>query len=243
MIKWVDSIASTNTAIAADPLAAHGDVLATVEQTAGRGQRGNSWEATPGKNLTFSMVLRPRVIPPAEAFAISMLTCMSVADVIAQAMNRHDVLIKWPNDIYVNNDKICGILIENSFGSHIHRSIIGVGINVNQETFVSDAPNPISMWQLTGRRYDLHALLEQITARMLADFDRYEAAPDIGTLTTRYRSRQWRGSGVYSWRDNLTGEVIDAAIADIAPDGTLTLDTTPPRRYAFKEISPIIVKN
>lgn len=239
MIKWVDSIASTNTAIAADPSAAHGDVLATVAQTAGRGQRGNSWEAAPGENLTFSMVLRPRVIPPAEAFAISMLTCMSVADVIAETMDNHDVLIKWPNDIYVNNDKICGILIENTFGSHIDRSIIGVGINVNQEVFVSDAPNPISMWQLTRRKYDLHTLLEQIAARMVSDFDNYEAAPDIRALTTRYRSRQWRGSGVHPWRDNLTGEVIHAAIAAIAPDGTLTLDTTPPRRYAFKEISPL----
>lgn len=238
-IRLFDSLASTNTAMTADCAAlAHGTVYRALSQTAGRGQRGNSWEAAPGLNLTFSLLLRPRTIRPAEAFAISMLTSLSIADVLQRHLGR-EVLIKWPNDIYVGDRKLVGILIENSFSTRIDRSVIGVGINVNQREFLSDAPNPVSMYQIAGHEFDLDALQAEVAQAMTDDFDRYEAAPDIAALTARYRSRQWRGSGLHRWHDNLTGEVIDAAIASIAPDGTLTLDTEPPRSYAFKEISPV----
>lgn len=239
-IRVFDSLGSTNTAMAADAATLpHGTVYRAVAQTAGRGQRGNSWEASPGLNLTFSLLLRPRTVSPAEAFAVSMLTSLSIAGVLERHLDR-EVLIKWPNDIYVGDLKLAGILIENSFSTHIDRSIIGVGINVNQREFRSDAPNPVSMYQLAGREFDLDALQLEVAQAMTDDFDRYEAAPDPGALTARYRSRQWRGSGTHRWRDNLTGEILEAAIASIAPDGTLTLATEPPRSYAFKEISPVL---
>lgn len=239
-IRLFDSLGSTNTAMAADAASLpHGSVYRALSQTAGRGQRGNSWEAAPGLNLTFSMLLRPHSVRPAEAFAISMLSSLSIADVLQRHLGRQ-VLIKWPNDIYVGDRKLVGILIENAFSSAIDHSIIGVGINVNQREFLSDAPNPVSMFQLSNRLFDLDALQLELAQTIVDDFDRYDAAPDILALTARYRSRQWRGSGIHPWRDNLRGEVVEAAIDSIAPDGTLTLGTTPPRSFAFKEVSAIL---
>lgn len=239
-IRLFDSLGSTNTAMTADAASLpHGVVYRALSQTAGRGQRGNSWEAAPGLNLTFSLLLRPHTVRPAEAFAVAMLTSLSIADVLQRHLGL-EVLIKWPNDIYVGDRKLVGILIENAFSSAIDHSIIGVGINVNQREFLSDAPNPVSMYQLAMHDFDLDALQLELAQTMIDDFDRYEAAPDIAALTARYRSRQWRGNGIYRWHDNLRSEVVEAAIASIAPDGTLTLDTTPPRTYAFKEISAIL---
>ncbi len=240
-IIWRDELSSTSTTLAAEAAGlGHGAVIAARRQTSGRGQRGNSWEAEPDKNLTFSILLRPRVVPPGEAFAVSMCTALSIVSVISEAMDGMDVKIKWPNDIYVGDRKICGILIENSFGSGIERSIVGVGINVNQREFLSDAPNPVSMWQLTGNEYNLEELLDRVADRMVEDFDAYEAAPDIEALTPRYRSRQWRGQGEWPWLDRITGEQLHAAILDIAPDGRLTLATEPPRSYAFKEVAAVL---
>lgn len=241
LIRRFASLPSTNTAIAADAAElAHGTVYITDDQTAGRGQRGNTWEAEPGRNLTFSMLLRPQAIAPAQAFAVSMLTSLSIASVLSDWLQM-EVLIKWPNDMYVGDRKLCGILIENAFtASGIEHAIIGVGINVNQQRFLSDAPNPVSMYQLTGRNFDLGALLADITRRILADYEQYAAAPDIEALTARYRAHQWRGTGIHRWHDHLRHEDIAAAIAHIAPDGTLTLATTPPRSYAFKQLSPIL---
>lgn len=241
MIYRFDTLASTSSALATDAdRLNHGDVYVTDCQSAGRGQRGNSWEAEPGLNLTFSILLRHRTVVASQAFAVSMLTAMSIADVIEAHIGK-PVSIKWPNDIYVGDRKICGILIENTFtGMNVDRSIVGIGINVNQRQFVSDAPNPVSMVSLTGREYDLETLLAEVADRIIKDFDGYESAPDIAALTARYRSRQWRGSGEWPWRDNLRGDVVVAAIESIAPDGMLTLATEPPRTFAFKEVSAVL---
>ncbi|MDO4320818.1 MAG: biotin--[acetyl-CoA-carboxylase] ligase [Bacteroidales bacterium] len=239
---WLDTATSTNSELAsrADRLP-HGAVVACREQTAGRGQRGNSWEAEPGRNLTFSLLLRPSVIGAAESFRMSMLVSIAVAEALERAMPGRRVTVKWPNDIYVDDLKICGILIENSFsGRRIDHAIIGIGINVNQSVFRSDAPNPVSMTLLTGLTYDLDTLLADVTMHIVETFDSYEAAPDDETLSRRYHDRLWRRHGLHRWHGALTGEDITAALRDVALSGHLTLDTDPPRTYAFKEISAIL---
>ena len=241
-IHRFSSLRSTNTEMAAQAAELpHGAVFVTDDQTAGRGQRGNTWEAAPGENLTFSILLRPRTISPAEAFAISMLTSLSIADALEAHLPGKRVMIKWPNDIYVDDLKLCGILIENSFcGMAIGSSIIGIGINVNQQRFVSDAPNPVSMCNLTGHNLNLSALLNEVCTKILADFDAYESAPNLNNLTKIYRARQWRGTGIYRWYDVIRNEEVEASILSVAPTGHLTLNTTPPRTYAFKELSAIL---
>ena len=167
-IEWLDSCASTNSVLAGCADAPAGLVIATREQTAGRGQRGNTWEAQPGANLTFSLLLRPAAIPAARQFELSMIVSLAIVDTVDAVLEDAGcplrAEIKWPNDIYVADRKICGILIENTLtGRSIDRSIVGIGLNVNQTVFLSDAPNPASLCGFTGRAYMLEPLLERLS--------------------------------------------------------------------------------
>lgn len=240
-VIWLDSLQSTNTYMRAHADEyVHGDVLVVREQTAGRGQRGNSWEAEPGRNLTFSMMLCPRAIRPADAFLLSMLTALSIADSVSSAIGA-EARVKWPNDIYVGDRKIAGILIENSFsGALYERAVLGIGLNVNQTRFVSDAPNPVSMAQIAGREFDLDDVLGAVTDTIAADLAAFNPASDAAPLVERYNDRLWRRTGIHPWHDNLTGEDILAAIDRVEPSGHLVLATEPPRRYAFKEVAAVL---
>ncbi|MCM1076305.1 MAG: biotin--[acetyl-CoA-carboxylase] ligase [Bacteroides sp.] len=244
----LDESPSTNTHLAAIVHECdHGTVVVAKKQTAGRGQRGNSWESAPGENITMSILLRPESIHPAHQFAISRAVSLGIVEVLRRYIPGHDVRIKWPNDIYVDDSKICGILIENSITAmSIRHSIIGIGINVNQRHFVSDAPNPVSMWQLTGREFNLAELTEEFCETILREVDRAIACEESGSdseeLQRRYFAALWRNSGFHPYRDNLRGENIMAAIESVAPDGILTLrlPTGEKRSYAFKEISSVV---
>lgn len=263
IIQRVPECRSTSAVLAAMPDAPHGTVVVTDRQTAGRGQRGNSWEAEPGANLTFSLLLRPQAIPAARQFELSVIVALEVAACVRRALagtpNAPRVCVKWPNDIYVGDRKIAGILIENSLsGSGIERSIAGIGLNVNQRIFVSDAPNPTSIIHYTGTPTPLAPLLETLCASILTALERYEtaiAASASGArdgsasrsdsagapggsgareaLLARYRAELWRGEGEHPFHEP-GGATFRASIASIAPDGTLTLSTG--KTYAFKEI-------
>ena len=171
-IKWLETVDSTN-----NEILRHADSLDNLSvaaarcQTAGRGQRGNSWKTENGKNLTFSILLRfamsdresgnlCHAVEAEKQFAVS------EAGVLAQCrfLKRHgiDARIKWPNDIYVSDRKISGMLVENSLSGHrLRTSVMGIGLNVNQRVFPPELPNPTSMSLITGREYDLPSLLEE----------------------------------------------------------------------------------
>lgn len=244
-IHWVESAGSTNTFMAsrADAIP-HGTVIAATEQTAGRGQRGNSWEAEPGKNLTFSILLRPQTIKAARQFEMSMIVSIAIASALEKFVPGKRVKIKWPNDIYIDDRKICGILIENTLmGDSIDRSIVGIGINVNQAVFRSDAPNPSSLLHYTGRELPLDPVLEAVASGILRDLAIYEASPEPEQLNRAYFSRLWRSDAPYLWRDNIRNENVYGRIARVAADGMLTLapsDGSDPRIFAFKEIAAIL---
>ena len=120
-------------------------VLSAVSQTSGKGQRGNSWTSEPGANLTFSIILKDGYrIKAYDQFVLSEITALSVIDFLS--FHGIDSSIKWPNDIYVDKKKICGILVENSLrGEFVSSSIIGIGLNINQRNFDVNLPNPTSM--------------------------------------------------------------------------------------------------
>lgn len=240
-VKWLDSAPSTNTLMVRDAaLYAHGDVLAVREQTAGRGQRGNSWEAEPGKNLSFSLMLRPQALRAADAYHLSMTVSVGIVKALRRILGLK-VELKWPNDIYVGDKKLAGILIENSFsGSRVGHAVVGIGLNVNQTEFRSDAPNPVSMAQIAGHEFDLHAVLNEVVSDIVEEFNSYEANPDVDSLVNRYSSWLWRREGVWPWHDNLRDETVMAAIGSVASTGHLTLALNPPRTYAFKEITAIL---
>lgn len=237
----LDETASTNTYLRGMTDAPHGTVIAARRQSAGRGQRGNTWESEPDANLTFSILVRPAGIPPVKQMAISRAVSLSIVRWLDRYLpDGMEASIKWPNDIYVGDRKICGILIEHVLtAGRIERTVIGTGININQKAFYSDAPNPVSLTQLTGLTYPLDSMLREVTADIISLVEAEDRA--CGDLTaTDYMSRLWRRDGYHPYRD-AAGD-FTARIADVAPDGTLTLlrpDNTL-SRYAFKEVTAIL---
>ncbi len=205
-------------------------VVWTDFQTAGRGCGSNHWESEAGQNLLFSILVHPRDISAREQFVISKAISVAICHVLSHYINK--VSIKWPNDIYWQDRKICGILIENTLsGDMIRESIIGVGLNINQLEFHSDAPNPVSLRQITNRITDR----EEILMHILKIFDYNHEK-----ISSYYNSLLYRSKGYFPYRDE-TSEFMAKIIA-IEPDGHLVLSDQDEqlRRYAFKEVSFII---
>ncbi|MDE7154069.1 MAG: biotin--[acetyl-CoA-carboxylase] ligase [Muribaculaceae bacterium] len=218
-------------------------VVVSHDQTAGRGQRGNSWEAEPGKNLTFSILLRPDFVKASEQFFISRAVSVGIVRVLERFVHgSEEAAIKWPNDIYVGSQKIAGILIENSLmGEHIERSIVGIGLNVNQLQFLSDAPNPVSIIHLTGEEMALEPLLREVVSSILSHIEMLRTAEGRARVTSDYDAVLWRRDGFYPYI-TAAGEEFSAEIVGIAPDGMLTLRDSEGqlRRFAFKEVHFVI---
>lgn len=145
-------------------------LLYTTYQTAGRGQTGNGWESERGKNLLFSYLLREPQVKIEEQFMLNVIAAITAHRTIAEWLpneRRPMLTIKWPNDIYIGSRKIAGILVENSLmGGHIQHSIAGIGINVNQDKWLSDAPNPVSIKQLTGVKADIDAIMNRFMQKL-----------------------------------------------------------------------------
>lgn len=200
-------------------------------QTAGRGCGSNKWESERGQNLLFSVLLHPQDIPATRQFHISMAISLAICKALGQQIG--DLSIKWPNDIYWRNAKIAGILIENTLkGAVIKDCIIGVGLNVNQQVFRSDAPNPISLWQIHGHTTDREQLLRDI----VRCFEHYLYAD----VREQYTALLYRRKGFHPYAD-MSGAFM-AEIVDVEDDGHLLLrdETGQSRRYAFKEVQFII---
>jgi BirA family biotin operon repressor/biotin-[acetyl-CoA-carboxylase] ligase len=215
-----------------------GTVITTSFQESGRGQKGNTWESQPGKNLLMSIILYPVMINPAKQFIISQMVSLAVYDLVSSETPH--VRIKWPNDIYVMNDKIAGILIENSvIGNTLSSSVAGIGLNINQESFTVADANPISLTQVTGKKYDLHA----ITEKMISFLDnRYEMIRkgEQTELADEYHTALYRRGEWHMYTDSegtFTGR-----IERVNTDGLLIVSNKNGRekRYAFREIDYIL---
>lgn len=159
-----ESVASTNQEAlslnAIEPLD-EGTVILAWHQYAGRGQGKSKWESEAGKNLTFSLVLRPLFLPPARQFILNQAIALGIREGLARLINDDRFSIKWPNDIYYNAGKVSGMLIENQItGAFLVLSVAGIGINLNQEVFVSDAPNPLSLKNINGADFDSNIALK-----------------------------------------------------------------------------------
>ncbi|MDE5851156.1 MAG: biotin--[acetyl-CoA-carboxylase] ligase [Muribaculaceae bacterium] len=242
-ILHLEEVDSTNAYIMREVANLEAPVMVTAfRQTAGQGQRGNSWEAAPGKNLTFSIFYRPSEFPPMAQFAMSEAVALAVVDFLR--VHGVEAKVKWPNDIYVGDKKICGILIRHSImGPTVDYSVIGVGINVNQMEFLSDAPNPVSMGQLTGLSYDISALYAEIATIMESRLEHIGESDCRKTLHEEFMNSLWRGDGeMHPFTDAATGETFPASIVDIAEHGpiTLRLSDGSERTYAFKEVSFVL---
>ena len=218
------------------------EVVVADYQTAGRGCGSNMWESERGKNLLFSVLIHPtdigpkavaqqKWLPASRQFHISMAISLAICEALGQHIG--DLSIKWPNDIYWRNGKIAGILIENTLqGSTIRDSIIGVGVNVNQRSFRSNAPNPVSLWQVCEHEVDRDQLLHDI----LQAFERFLAQD----CREQYCAQLYRRQGYHPYADK--DGAFMAEMVNVADDGRLTLcdDNGKERSYAFKEVQFII---
>ncbi len=257
MIKWYETIDSTNTqALKEAESAEEGTVWIADFQTAGRGQRGNSWESARGKNLTFTVLFKPFFLNPMDQFKISQIVTLGIVKYLSD--NGVDAKIKWPNDIYVNHKKICGILIEHTLsGDILSASIAGIGLNLNQVIFESGAVNPTSLKLLTSKETD-YDRKEELTNLLESIYSYYEMLinEEVSIIENEYLRLLYRNDNTYyTYKEiapeaNLNipiekikeGEIIQAKIIDVNCSGCLVLEHKCGniKEYAFKEIQYIL---
>lgn len=224
--------------IAGNPETSTYTVVRTSYQHAGRGQRGHSWESQRGKNLLFSILLRPQGISASDGFAIQQIVSLSIYKTLSQYASGFS--IKWPNDIYWKDRKICGFITENTIsGNNIETSIIGIGINLNQRAFISQAPNPVSLWQIINRESSEQEIMEQITENIIAGIKDYESG-NRARIADEYMKALYRSRGFYPFSSR--GREFTAMICTVTPQGKLLLceEDGTITGYQFKEVSYII---
>lgn len=217
---------------------ANATTIYTDYQTSGRGQRGNSWESEKDKNLIFSTLIKPNKLLAKEQFVISELFSLSVKDFLSQYVE--NILIKWPNDIYYKDKKICGILIENNLSSqYIKESIAGIGININQDKFYSNAPNPISLKNITGTNYNIDILIKEYLC-ILKKWINFFNNQEYEKIHNEYLNSIYRRNKKSQFIDN--NGIFYGKIITVEPYGKLVIEheNNIIKKYEFKEVSYII---
>ena len=195
-------------------------------QTAGRGQTGNGWESEPDKNLICSILL-----PNKNLYFLNIAVSVAIIRLIGEPFT-----IKWPNDIYYRDKKLAGILLENAIvGSTVKYSIAGVGLNVNQTKFTSDAPNPVSLKQITGKTYDIDQLMKDLFEAVKAVLNEPEER-----IWSEYKDHLYRQEGWHAYEDQ-NGR-FEARIIDVLPTGEIVLKDKQgnERIYHFKQIRYVL---
>lgn len=207
-------------------------------QNAGRGQMGNSWESEKDKNLLFSVLLKPHQLKIQEQFYLSKAVSVAITSTLNDIHEGFE--LKWPNDIYYDNNKIGGILIENNLSAgNIESAIAGIGININQANFTSDAPNPVSLATITGIAHNCDTILVSII-ESLGRWIYQLNIHNFPLIDKAYLSLLYRRTGHHMFSD-AEGQ-FEAEIIKIEPEGYLVLRdrNNRIRTYAFKEVSFII---
>ena len=213
-----------------------GSLVIADYQTAGRGQMGSSWFSTRGSNLTFSLLIYPREVEVAEQFIISRIASLAVKNTLDQFTD--DICIKWPNDIYWKDKKIAGMLIENDIqGKHIENSVIGIGININEQNFPPELPNPVSLRQISGTLQDRDYILETFMREFFLLYRELQQGKKE-VIEDEYMLDLYRKNDYYWFEDE--GGKFQAKIENVMSSGHLllrALESDEVRKYAFKEVS------
>ncbi len=210
-----------------------GTLVITSNQTAGRGQMGNSWEAAPDQNLTFSLVFHPRFLRASEQFLLNMAVSLAITDWLGTHTSGGK--IKWPNDIFWKDKKMGGILIQNVLrGGLLEHSIVGIGLNINQQKF--SVPAATSLTEITGETFVLSGLLEELAMHLE---QRYLQLRGGGAgIHDEYMARLYRFGEEHLFEDKA---YFKGRIVDVEPSGALILETAAGRRsFQFKEVSFVI---
>lgn len=244
-IKWFEILDSTNyEANRQMDRVEDFTVFAARYQTNGRGQKGNTWESAVGENLTFSILVKPKFIKAEDQFLISQITTLGIVNYLKD--RGIAASIKWPNDIYVYNRKICGILIEHYLGGDkLSASIIGIGLNLNQKKFASDAPNPTSVINETGISLVVENELELLASAIEGLYNEIDVV-NYEYLAKKteadYLSHLYHINEFHLYEDTATNERFEAKITGIDKCACLLLERRDGcvKSYAFKEIRYIL---
>ncbi len=204
-------------------------------QRTGKGRGNNSWESEKGKNLLLTWVLFPSYLKPERQFSLSAAVALALADLVSE--HTEEVSVKWPNDIYVKNKKIAGILLENDIqGDRIVSALAGIGLNVNQTVFPASLPNPVSLKKITGRTYEPDRLLDRLIYFLEKRVKALQAGQE-SLLLGEYEKRLYRYNreSIFITKE---GE-IRARITGIDPYGrvVLTDDQGRARAYGMGEVT------
>ena len=211
-----------------------GTVIIADRQIDGRGQVSNKWESEPDKNLTFTIILYPGFLEISKQFEISKTISLGVADFLMTKTS--EISIKWPNDVFAGNKKIAGILIENTIqGNSISGCIVGIGLNINQKEFKSEALNPVSLTQITGQEYDLNEMLSELCSSLDKRYSQLSSgmldAIDANYLSSLYKYGQ---TALYA---DLHGDFL-GRITGVDPIGRLIIEDESGnyRKFHHKEV-------
>jgi BirA family biotin operon repressor/biotin-[acetyl-CoA-carboxylase] ligase len=227
---------STNSFLRNIPVGEEDMTVVTADfQTAGRGQGTNTWESEPGANLLMSVAVKPLSVPVRRQFLLSMAGALAVGDALSSYTD--GISLKWPNDIYWNDKKMSGTLIETSVAQGcLQRCIFGIGVNVNQTVFLSDAPYPVSLRNVTKKEIPVSEVADRVVECLDKRLSQLLSG-DSETIVRTYHERLYRREGFHAYRD--AEGVFSAAISQVAEDGHLLLCDTGGRlrSYAFKEVT------
>ncbi len=213
-------------------------IISTDFQTAGKGLDSNTWHSEAGKNLLFSLIIEPKQLHPASQFRITKAVSLAIRQTLLDLMPYETITIKWPNDIYAGNNKLCGMLISNMIsGNTLSKSIIGVGLNVNQTRFPDHLPNPVSIKHLAGMNTDRDWLLDKLLVNMAEKLTFSIENQNDNTIDTEYLNALYRREGCYGYQAG--GNHFSARIVDVNLYGHLVLETTDGQRksYELKEVA------
>jgi BirA family biotin operon repressor/biotin-[acetyl-CoA-carboxylase] ligase len=217
--------------------AGHGNVYFTLSQTAGKGQRGKSWNTHPGENIILSLVIEPSRLLLNEQFMLSITIALSCYDLFNE-FNAGDFTIKWPNDLYWRDRKAGGILIENILqGTSWQFSIVGIGINVNQAVFPPHLPNPVSLKQITGKSFDILELARKLCEHVQRRLDTLNEEPPE-KLLEEYNSLLYRQQETVKLKkENI---VFETMIRGVNMQGKLLTKAAMEQEFTWGEVEWVV---
>jgi BirA family biotin operon repressor/biotin-[acetyl-CoA-carboxylase] ligase len=216
----------------------HGTLVFAHDQWAGKGQRGRTWNSNPGENIILSAVLEPVAFPISAAFGLSACVALACHDFFSSYAGPESTRIKWPNDLYWNDRKAGGILIENHFqGDKWLFAVAGMGININQVEFPPTARPPVSLRQITGRQYDAVELARELGSCLENRFAGFEAG-GARAMVDAYNAVLYRqGQEVRLKKDNA---VFTTRIGQVSVQGELLTRDVLDRRFVFGEVEWVL---
>jgi BirA family transcriptional regulator, biotin operon repressor / biotin---[acetyl-CoA-carboxylase] ligase len=209
-------------------------VICTAFQQQGRGQQNNSWESEAGKNLTFTLVLFTKYLKAEKQFYLAQTISIGIVNFLKS--HKIDAQIKWPNDIYEGERKIAGILIENSIlNDTLIYSLVGIGLNVNQQNFSSNLSNVQSMKNVTLKEYDLNELLNQLLIKLKIQVERLRKNEYV-RLKNDYIRLLYKFDRISQFSVN--GKIFSGKIIDVEENGQLLILTDKGKKlgFMFKEV-------